>query len=246
MNNSIDNNITDNKITDNNIILRGVGIRKSFYYADKRELVVLKGVDIDVFRGENLMICGPSGAGKSTLLHILGLLSEPTGGNIYFNNNEISSISPNKKANLRNEEFGFVFQFYHLLPDMNAAENILLPLMIKNSFLSWQRLKKKYKNKVDAILSQFGLFDRKKHRPNQLSGGERQRIAIARALITDPKIVLCDEPTGNLDTKTAREIVDVLWKVKEEYKETFVIVTHNRELAETGSRVLNMLDGKLF
>lgn len=232
-------------VPSNNVILKGVGLRRSFY-ADARELPVLKGVDIEVFRGESLMICGPSGAGKSTLLHLLGLLDEPTKGEIFFNGEEITSASSTRKASIRNRDFGFVFQFYHLLPDLSAAENILLPLMVKCSAFSWHAVKKGYGRKVEEVLNQMGLYERRKHKPNQLSGGERQRVAIARALITDPKIVFCDEPTGNLDTKTAKEIIDVLWKVKEQFKETFIVVTHNRELAQSGSRTLNMLDGRLY
>jgi lipoprotein-releasing system ATP-binding protein len=229
----------------NNVILKGAGLRKSFY-ADRRELPVLKGVDLEIFRGENLMICGPSGAGKSTLLHLLGLLDEPTTGKIFFSGEEVTSVSASRKANIRNRDFGFVFQFYHLLPDLSAAENVILPLMVKYGVFSWHAVKKSHRQKVEEILKQMGLYERRKHNPNQLSGGERQRVAIARALITDPKIVFCDEPTGNLDTKTAKEIVDVLWRVKEQFKETFVIVTHNKELAQSGSRTLNMLDGKLY
>jgi len=232
-------------VPENNVILKGAGLHKSFY-ADARELPVLKGVDIEVLRGENLMICGPSGAGKSTLLHILGLLDEPTSGKVFFHGEEITSVSASRKASVRNKDFGFVFQFYHLLPDLNAAENVLLPLMVKCGVFSWHAVKKGYRQKVEEVLNQMGLYERRKHKPNQLSGGERQRVAIARALITDPKIVFCDEPTGNLDTKTAKEIIDILWKVKEQFKETFVIVTHNREITQSGSRTLNMLDGKLY
>lgn len=232
-------------VSGNNVILKGASLYKSFY-ADRRELPVLKGVDIEVFRGENLMICGPSGAGKSTLLHLLGLLNEPTTGKVFFNGEEVTSASESRKANIRNRDFGFVFQFYHLLPDLSAAENVILPLMVKYGVFSWHAVKKSHRQKVEEILKQMGLYERRKHNPNQLSGGERQRVAIARALITDPKIVFCDEPTGNLDTKTAKEIVDVLWKVKEQFKETFIIVTHNKELAQSGSRTLNMLDGRLY
>jgi lipoprotein-releasing system ATP-binding protein len=234
-----------NRVSANDVILKSASLYKSFY-ADRRELPVLKGVDIEIFRSENLMICGPSGAGKSTLLHLLGLLDEPSAGKIFFNGEEVTSVSERRKASIRNRDFGFVFQFYHLLPDLNAAENVILPLMVKHGVFSWYAVKKNHKQKVEQILSQMGLYERRKHRPNQLSGGERQRVAIARALITDPKIVFCDEPTGNLDTKTAKEIIDVLWKVKEQFKETFVIVTHNREVAQSGSRILNMLDGKLY
>jgi len=138
-----------------------------------------------------------------------------------------------------------VFQFYHLLPDLDVVENTLLPLMIRESFFSWFSAKRKHREKVEKVLLSMGLGERLKHRPSQLSGGERQRVAIARALVNDPEILFCDEPTGNLDTKTAGEILRVLWKVKEESDQTIVMVTHNTSLAEQGSRRLDMIDGKL-
>jgi lipoprotein-releasing system ATP-binding protein len=192
------------------------------------------------------MICGPSGVGKSTLLHMLGLLDPPTEGDVYYLGENVTSASPGRKAYIRNRDFGFVFQFYHLLPDLNVVENALLPLMIRESTFSWYPAKRRYREKVEGILANMGLGERLKHRPTQLSGGERQRVAIARALVNDPQVLFCDEPTGNLDTKTAGEILEVLWKVREDFDQTLVIVTHNASLAAKGTRIMNMIDGKLY
>ena len=229
---------------DSGKLLHAGSLSKS-YFAGKRELPVVKGVDITVRPGEVLMICGPSGAGKSTLLHMLGLLDPPTGGEIFYQGENVTDASGSRRAYIRNRRFGFVFQFYHLLPDLNVAENTLLPLMITESTFSWLSARRRHRKKVESVLASMGLGERLKHRPTQLSGGERQRVAIARALVNDPEMLFCDEPTGNLDTKTAGEILDVLWKIKEEFKQTLVIVTHNVELAKQGTRRLNMIDGKL-
>lgn len=226
-------------------LLRAERIVKS-YFAGKRELPVLKGIDLTLKTGEVLMICGPSGAGKSTLLHILGLLDPPTTGQVSYKGENITFASAGRKAYIRNMKFGFVFQFYHLLPDLNVFENTCLPLMIRESVLSWFPARGRYREKVETTLASMGLGERMKHRPSQLSGGERQRVAIARALVTDPEVLFCDEPTGNLDTVTAGEILDVLWKIKEDFDQTFIVVTHNRELAAKGTRQLDMIDGKLY
>ncbi len=226
-------------------LLRAEGLKKS-YFAGKRELPVIRGVDLALRRGEVLVICGPSGAGKSTLLHMLGLLDPPTSGKVYYKGENVTASASRRKSYLRNNQFGFVFQFYHLLPDLDVLENAILPLMVRESFFSWYPARKKYRGKVREVLAKMGLGERLKHRPSQLSGGERQRVAIARALVTDPEVLFCDEPTGNLDTKTAGEILEVLWKVKEDTRATLIIVTHNVQLAKRGSRRLNMLDGKLY
>lgn len=226
-------------------LLGATGLKRS-YFAGKRELPVIKGVDLAVEQGEILMICGPSGAGKSTLLHMLGLLDPPTEGDVTYLGEKVTSASPSRRAFVRNRHFGFVFQFYHLLPDLNVLENSLLPLMIRESALSWYSARRRHREKVEGILASMGLGERLKHRPSQLSGGERQRVAIGRALVNDPQVLFCDEPTGNLDSKTAGEILEVLWKVKEKFNQTFLVVTHNEELAKQGTRVLNMIDGKLY
>jgi lipoprotein-releasing system ATP-binding protein len=226
-------------------ILRASGISKS-YFAGKRELPVLKEIDLTLKSSEVLMICGPSGAGKSTLLHILGLLDPPTGGALLYRGENILSASQGRKAFIRNRKFGFVFQFYHLLPDLNVIENTCLPLMIRESVISWLPARRRYREKVQSTLASMGLSERMKHRPSQLSGGERQRVAIARAIVTDPDVLFCDEPTGNLDTKTAGEILEVLWKIKDDFNQTLIVVTHNKELASKGTRQLDMIDGKLY
>lgn len=225
--------------------LHAAGLKKS-YFAGKRELPVIKGVDLSVQAGEVLMICGPSGVGKSTLLHMLGLLDPPSEGNVLYRGENVTMASASRRAYIRNRYIGFVFQFYHLLPDLNVIENTLLPLMVRESTFSWFTTKKRYREKVEDILARMGLAERLRHRPSQLSGGERQRAAIARALVNEPEILFCDEPTGNLDTKTAGEILEVLWKIKEEFNQTLVVVTHNVALAKQGSRRLNMVDGKLY
>ncbi len=227
------------------VLLEAKGLTKS-YYAGKRELPVVKGVDLAVKPGEVLVICGPSGAGKSTLLHMLGLLDPPTGGKVFYDGEEVSTASAGRRAFIRNRRFGFVFQFYHLLPDLNVTENTLLPLMITESIFSWYSARRRRREKVEGVLASMGLGERLKHRPSQLSGGERQRAAIARALVNDPVLLFCDEPTGNLDTKTTGEILEVLWRIKDEFKQTLVVVTHNVELAKQGTRRLNMIDGKLY
>ncbi len=225
-------------------ILKARNIHKS-YTSDSQPLHVLRGVNFDMEEGGILVIVGTSGAGKSTLLHILGLLDTPDKGEIAYKGTNLSSLSARKKARLRNGEFGFVFQFYHLLPELDALENVLLPAMVGHNVLSWMGAKKRLRSTAEAIIKSVGLWERRHHKPKQLSGGERQRIAIARALMNDPAVVFCDEPTGNLDSKTSREIENVIWKLSEETSKTFIIVTHNWELAKKAGRVLTMVDGTL-
>jgi len=225
-------------------ILKVKNIHKS-YTSDSQPLNVLRGVSFDVEEGGILTIVGTSGAGKSTLLHILGLLDTPDEGQITFRDTDLTSLSARRKASLRNREFGFVFQFYHLLPELNAMENVLLPAMVGHNLLSWTGAKKRLHDTAEAIIKSVGLWERRRHKPKQLSGGERQRIAIARALMNDPALVFCDEPTGNLDSKTSREIENIIWKLSRESGKTFIIVTHNWELAKKAGRVLTMVDGTL-
>ncbi len=225
-------------------ILKAEDICKA-YKTDSSSLEILRGARMDVREGEILVIIGASGSGKSTLLHILGLLDSPDSGSITYKGRKVSALSARARAGLRNREFGFVFQFYHLLPELNAMENVLLPAMVGHGLLSWIGGKKRLRARAEEIIKSVGLWQRRTHRPRQLSGGEKQRIAIARALMNDPNIVLCDEPTGNLDSKTSAEIEKLLWRLNEESGKTFVIVTHNRELAEKAGRVLIMKDGAL-
>ncbi|MCX7703256.1 MAG: ABC transporter ATP-binding protein [Planctomycetota bacterium] len=225
-------------------ILRAVGVKKS-YYAGKRELPVLRGIDFSMHKGECVLMYGPSGAGKSTLLHILGLIDVPTEGTLYLEEENITAIPANRRAQLRNEKFGFVFQFYHLLPDFSALENVMLPLLMRNGLLGWFRGKKKAKKRAEELLEIVGLKDRIHHKPSELSGGERQRVAIARALITEPQVLFLDEPTGNLDTKTADSILTLLKEMKNRFSQTFLMATHNKALVSFGTRVINIVDGKI-
>ena len=198
---------------------------------------VLRGVDIGVQQGEMVSIIGASGAGKSTLLHILGTLDKPDNGEIFINNEPTHLLSGKALASFRNKHIGFVFQFHHLLPEFNAIENVCIP--------GWIAGKKKNElvNDATILLERLGLKNRGENKPNQLSGGEQQRVAVARALINKPKIIFADEPTGNLDSYHAKELHKLFVELSEEFKQTFVIVTHNEELASLSKRVLKMKDG---
>ena len=225
-------------------ILKAIDIHKT-YKSNSRPLPILKGANLEVAKGEMLVIVGASGAGKSTLLHILGLLDSADRGKVMFYDKDISQLSSSARAQIRNTRFGFVFQFYHLLPELNALENVLLPAMVDKGPLGWLGAKKRLRERAEEIIKSVGLAERITHKPKQLSGGEKQRIAIARALMNDPELVLCDEPTGNLDSRTSGEIENLLWRLNEESKKTFVIVTHNWELAHKAGRILTMVDGTL-
>jgi lipoprotein-releasing system ATP-binding protein len=199
------------------------------------DLQVLKGVDMDIYKGEIVSIVGSSGAGKSTLLHILGTLDNPDGGTITMNGTAL-----HKGENLnsfRNKHMGFVFQFHHLLPEFTALENVCIPGWIA------KRGKKELETEATRLLQKLGLKDRMGNKPQQLSGGEQQRVAVARALINKPDIVFADEPTGNLDSNNAKELHQIFVDLKNEWQQTFLIVTHNDELAEKSDRVLHMKDG---
>ncbi len=215
------------------------------YKIGKSSISVLNGVNLDVKKGEILIILGASGAGKSSLLHILGILDTPTAGHVSFKGENLSIIGQRKLAEKRNRIFGFVFQFYHLLPDFNALENVLMPRLIGRRFFKTIS-KKEQTEKAIQLLERVGLRDRINHRPNELSGGERQRVAIVRALINEPEILLCDEPTGNLDTKSGSEIQKLIWDLNEKTKQTVVIVTHDERFAKLASRVVRMADGKII
>ncbi len=223
-------------------LLAAKSIRKEYPDASRR-LVVLNGLDLAIEQGEILAITGPSGVGKSTLLHILGLLDTPTTGSVIYNETELGAASAAARARLRNTEFGFVFQFYHLLPDLSALANVMLPAMMQPTWLGWPASRREVRERAAETLYEIGLADRASHRPAKLSGGEKQRVAIARALINDPTIVFCDEPTGNLDEKTSDQIHDLLWKINKSKGTTFVIVTHDEDLAGRCHRVARMHEG---
>ncbi len=200
---------------------------------------VLKGVDIEVKQGEIVSIVGSSGAGKSTLLHILGTLDAADRGTISLNGSEISALHGKKLADFRNKNIGFVFQFHHLLPEFTALENVCIP-----GWLAGKK-KKDVEERAKQLLSLLGLTGRLDNKPNQMSGGEQQRVAVARALINSPSIVFADEPTGNLDSANAKELHDLFFDLRNKFNQTFLIVTHNEELAQLSDRVLHMKDGKI-
>ncbi|MBU2540621.1 MAG: ABC transporter ATP-binding protein [Candidatus Omnitrophica bacterium] len=208
---------------------------------------VLRGIDIDIGASEFVVIAGPSGAGKSTLLHILGGLDCPTSGRVVLGGEDIYSLSDEKRARLRNMKIGFVFQFYHLLGEFTVLENVLLPLLISQNFYKDNKLslasKKTIRSRAQDALAMLGLKDRLDFSPAKLSGGEKQRVAIARALINDPDIILCDEPTGNLDSRCGEEIRGILMHLNREKKRTIVVVTHQQDLFSGCGRLINIRDG---
>lgn len=201
---------------------------------------VLKGIDLEIAKGEVVSIVGKSGAGKSTLLHILGTLEDMDKGEVFINDKDISKFSSNEIADFRNKELGFVFQFHHLLPEFTAIENVCLPGWMQNTN------KKEVEKEAKKLLSFLGLGHRIEHKPSELSGGEQQRVAIARALINKPSVVFADEPTGNLDSNTSNELHQLFFNLRDEFGHTFVIVTHNNELAQQSDRQISMLDGNLI
>ncbi len=225
-------------------ILRVEGLHKSYRMGDS-DLHVLKGIDLEVREGEILAIMGPSGAGKSTLLHLLGNLDRPSRGRVYLHNTDLASLSEDSAATVRNRKFGFVFQFFHLVPELTVLENVAMAAMIGTSTFAWPVARWAAYGRARRILARLGMAHRLDSVPNQLSGGERQRVAIARALMNDPEVIFCDEPTGNLDQATATEIQGVLRKLSRELGKTLVIVTHDERIAEGAHRIVRLFDGKV-
>jgi len=220
-------------------ILRVSGLKKTFS-KNGVEINVIKGIDIDIYEGDFITIMGPSGAGKSTFLHILGTLDKPSEGDIFFRDRNVKGFTEDEESKFRNEKVGFVFQFYHLLQDFNVIENITMPLLIKRLSPA------EALSKAENFLEIMGLRHRRDHKPGELSGGEQQRVAIARALVNEPEIILADEPTGNLDRKTGKEVLDYLLSVNERLSSTLILVTHDPEIGSIGERKLKMVDGELF
>jgi lipoprotein-releasing system ATP-binding protein len=204
------------------------------------ELEILKGVDLEIGSGEVISIVGSSGAGKTTLLSILGTLDRPNVGELFYEGTDVFKWSDKRLSAFRNQNIGFVFQFHQLLPEFTALENVCIPAWIGG------KGKKEAEKRASELLETFNLKDRMNHKPSELSGGEQQRVAVARALINNPKVVLADEPSGNLDSANARELHQLFFKLRDELKQTFVIVTHNTELAEMADRKLQMKDGKIL
>ncbi|MEY2647922.1 MAG: hypothetical protein RL282_635 [Bacteroidota bacterium] len=212
-------------------------IRKS-YFMGKQELQVLKGITLDIERNEYVALMGPSGSGKSTLMNILGCLDSPTSGKYVLNGHDVSTMADNDLADIRNKEIGFVFQQFNLLPRLTALENVALPLV-------YAGLSKKVRNEMAMeVLRKVDLTDRSHHKPNELSGGQCQRVAIARALVNNPSLILADEPTGNLDTKTSYEIMNIFSKIHEDGN-TVVLVTHEEDISNYAKRVIRLRDGLL-
>lgn len=216
-------------------MLNGKNIHKSY-----GAVYVLRGVDINISKGEIVSIVGSSGAGKSTLLHILGTLDKADQGEVFLNNTAINSLNGKKLAAFRNRHIGFVFQFHHLLPEFTALENVSIPGWLAG------RKKKEVETKAEELLRLLGLTMRLDNKPNALSGGEQQRVAVARALINNPDIVFADEPTGNLDSANAKELHHLFFELRKQLSQTFLIVTHNEELARLSDRILHMKDGKII
>lgn len=215
-------------------MLKATNIHKNY-----GQLWVLKGVDLHIREGEIASIVGPSGSGKSTLLHILGTLDHPNKGSVVINNSPVNFLNDRLVADFRNQYIGFVFQFHHLLPEFSALENVCIPGWIAG------KRRKEVAERAASLLETLGLGNRKENKPSALSGGEQQRVAVARALINSPKIIFADEPTGNLDSANARELHQLFFDLRKQFNQTFLIVTHNEELAQMSDRILHMKDGKI-
>ena len=216
-------------------MIEAAGIHKSY-----GQLQVLKGVGLSIKKGEIVSIVGKSGAGKSTLLHILGTLDIPDEGQLNINGTDVRQLNELEMAKFRNQQIGFVFQFHHLLPEFSALENVCMPAFIASLSESYALAR------ATELLVDLGLGDRLEHKPNELSGGEQQRVAVARALMNQPAVILADEPSGNLDTETSRDLHQLFFKLRDKWQQTFIIVTHNIELAKMSDRTLVMKDGLII
>jgi len=219
-------------------------IRKA-YHMGVSSLDVLKGATLGVRKGEFVSIVGASGSGKSTLLHLLGLLDQPDKGTVTLGGQNLTALGRREHDRHRNETFGFVFQFYHLLPELNTLENVLMPHMIRHGYFAWKRVRRQLRKQAREVLDRVGIGERAKHRPNQLSGGELQRAAIARALVHQPQILLADEPTGNLDVRTGGGILDLLEQLHTQEKLTIIMVTHDPQIAQRADRCLELVAGRV-
>ena len=224
--------------------ISAVALEKA-YRKGQHKIPVLQGVEIDVRKGEFLSVVGQSGSGKSTLLHLLGLLDSPNVGEVLMEGQRIDDLPAHTRDELRNRVFGFIFQFYHLLPELNLLENVMMPLMIRHSTAAFWNRRKDYRELAGDIVAKVGLAHRLKHKPSELSGGEMQRAAIARALVAKPEILLADEPTGNLDTRTGDEIMGLLASLNEQEHLTIIVVTHDSSVANRAHRSVRLNEGRI-
>jgi lipoprotein-releasing system ATP-binding protein len=224
--------------------LRACGLTKS-YWKGRIEVPVLRGVDLEAERGEMVAVAGSSGSGKSTLLHILGLLDGPDSGEVRFEGDRIDNLPDTKRDHLRNHTFGFIFQFYHLLPELTALENVMMPQLIRPGIVSYWRQRSRLRREGQALLERVGLGHRLTHLPAELSGGEMQRAAIARALASQPAILLADEPTGNLDATNGQGVIDLLRDLNRERELTIILVTHDHHIAQQADRVVRLAEGRI-
>ena len=232
-------NYAETEIVDD--LQHGIVVAKNLtkiYGSGTTSVAALKGVNLNVQQGEFIAVLGPSGSGKTTLLNMLGALDRPTRGQVFIDNEETSSVAERNLYRIRRRKLGFIFQTYYLVPSLNAIQNVLMPVLpIRGN--------KRFEKRARRLLDIVGLKDRTHHKPGELSGGEQQRVAIARALILNPPVVLADEPTGNLDTKTGAEIIDLMKRLNKERGKTFIIVTHDRRIADVAERAFYLLDGEL-
>jgi len=222
-----------------NILIAAQNVRKSFNDGDL-SVDVLKGIEFGIQRNQSIAIIGASGSGKSTLLHLLAGLDIPDSGNIFINKKSINELNNEERGQLRNECLGFIYQFHHLLPEFTAKENVAMPLLIRRC------AKRTAYEKAEVILSEVGLSERMMHKPGELSGGERQRTAIARALVTNPSCILADEPTGNLDEKSANEVFELILELNQNHNSSLIMVTHNIELSRRADKICELRDGVLI
>jgi lipoprotein-releasing system ATP-binding protein len=229
---------------ENSHLLTATNLHKT-YRKDAEKVRVLRGLDLAVHAGEFLSVVGASGSGKSTMLHLLGTLDRPDQGDIHLDGERIDNLPSERRDHLRNQTFGFIFQFYHLLPELNTLENVLVPPMIGHSLFSWLRQRRTLRRRGTELLERVGLGHRLRHMPRELSGGEMQRAAIARALVNQPRILLADEPTGNLDTATGLEILRLLRDLNRNGRLTIIMVTHNLDIVAGTDRMVRLVDGQV-